>query len=88
MLDRIAFTELYDLPDGFDALIEKHAESLDASQLDRYYYEAPQTVMESTCVTGYSIWKHEVEGLERKATREIYGYAIGGVNYHEEERIL
>jgi hypothetical protein len=28
--------------DDFDALIEKRAESLDSSQLDRYYYEAPE----------------------------------------------
>jgi len=34
--------------DDFDALIEKRAESLDASQLDRYYYEALKRVMECT----------------------------------------
>ena len=27
--------------DDFDALIEKRTESLDSSQIDRYYYEAP-----------------------------------------------
>jgi hypothetical protein len=34
--------------DDFDALIEKRAESLDFSQLDRYYYEALKRVMECT----------------------------------------
>ena len=59
----------------FDALIEKRAESLDDSQLDRYYYEALKRVMEctdQTYVTGYKIWQHEVEWLERKAAREGY----------------
>ena len=54
--------------DDFDALIEKRAESLDSSQLDRYYYEALRRVMEctdQTYVTGYRIWQHEIEWLER-----------------------
>ena len=34
--------------DDFDALIETRVESLDASQLDRYYYEALKRVMECT----------------------------------------
>ena len=61
--------------DDFDALIEKRAESLDSSQLDRYYYEALKRVMEctdQTYVTGYKIWQHEVEWLERKAVRQGY----------------
>ena len=61
--------------DDFDALIEKRAESLDASQLDRYYYEALKQVMEcidQTYVTGYKIWQHELEWLERKAARRGY----------------
>ena len=61
--------------DDFDALIEKRAESLDASQLDRYYYEALKRVMECTdrtYVTGYKIWEHELEWLERKAARQGY----------------
>jgi len=61
--------------DDFDALIEKRAESLDASQLDRYYYEALKRVMECTdhtYVTGYKIWQHEIEWLERKAARQGY----------------
>ena len=61
--------------DDFDALIEKRAESLDASQLDRYYYEALRRLMEctdQTYVTGYKIWQHELEWLKRKAARQGY----------------
>jgi len=61
--------------DDFDALIERRAESLDDSQLDRYYYEALKRVMEctdQTYVTGYKIWQHELEWLERKAARQGY----------------
>ncbi len=38
MLDRIAFTELYDLPDGFDVDPKKRAKILDAFHLERYSY--------------------------------------------------
>src|SRR5262249_301731 len=61
--------------DDYDALIEKRAESLDEAQLDRYYYEALKRVMEctdQTYVTGYKIWQHELEWLERKAARQGY----------------
>ncbi len=61
--------------DDFDALIEKRAESLDTTQLNRYYYEALKRVMEctdQTYVTGYKIWQHEIEWLERKAARQGY----------------
>ena len=61
--------------DDFDALIEKRAESLDASRLDRYYYEALRQVMECTdhtYVTGYSIWEREIEWRERKVMRQGY----------------
>jgi hypothetical protein len=61
--------------DDFDALIEKRAESLDSSQLDRYYYESLKRVMEctdQTYVTGYKIWQHELEWLEHKAARQGY----------------
>jgi len=61
--------------DDFDALIEKRAESLDASQLDRAYYEALQQVLEcadQTYVTGYKIWPHELEWQEHKAMRQGY----------------
>ena len=58
-----------------DAIIEQRAQSLDSSQLDRYYYEALKRVMEctdQTYVTGYKIWQHELEWLERKAVRQGY----------------
>ncbi|SHL19034.1 hypothetical protein SAMN02745216_04782 [Desulfatibacillum alkenivorans DSM 16219] len=61
--------------DDFDALVEKRAESLGDSQLDRYYYEALRQVMECTdhtYVTGYKIWQHELEWLECKAARQGY----------------
>jgi hypothetical protein len=61
--------------DDFDALIEKRGESLDAGQLDRYYYDALRRVMEctdETYVTGYRIWEHELEWRERKAARQGY----------------
>ena len=61
--------------DDFDALIQRRAESLDNSHLDRYYYEALKQVMEctdQTYVTGYKIWQHELEWLERKAARQGY----------------
>ena len=61
--------------DDFDALIEKRAESLDSSQLDRYYYEALKQVMEctdQTYINGYRIWQHELEWPARKAARQGY----------------
>ncbi|MDD5433792.1 MAG: DUF6079 family protein [Nitrospira sp.] len=61
--------------EDFDALIEKRAESLDDTQLDRYYYESLKLVMEctdQTYVNGYKIWQHEMEWLERKAARQGY----------------
>lgn len=61
--------------DDYDALIEKRAESLESSLLDRYYYEALKRVMEltdQTYVTGYRIWQYEVEWTERRATRQGY----------------
>ena len=61
--------------DDYDALIEKRAESLDSSQLDRYYYEALKQVMEctdQTYINSYRIWQHELEWLARKAARQGY----------------
>ena len=61
--------------DDFDSQIERRAESLDDSQLDRYFYEALKRVMEctdQTYVTGYNIWEHELEWLDRKASRQGY----------------
>ncbi len=65
--------------DDYDALIDKRAESLDDTQLDRYYYEALKRVMEctdTTHVTGYRIWQHELEWRERRASR--LGYLFFG----------
>ncbi len=61
--------------DDFDALIEKRVESLDRSQLDRYYYEALKQVMEctdQTHVTGFRIWEHQLVWPDRKAWRKGY----------------
>lgn len=61
--------------DDFDALIDKRAESLGQSQLDRFYYEALKRVMEcqdATHVTGYKIWQHELVWQEHKAARTGY----------------
>ena len=65
--------------DDYDALIERRAESLDDTQLDRYYYEALKRVIEctdATYVTGYKIWEHELEWRERRASR--LGYLFFG----------
>jgi energy-coupling factor transporter ATP-binding protein EcfA2 len=61
--------------EDYDALIEKRAETLDSTQLDRYYYEALKRVMEctdQTYVSGYNIWEHELEWIERKVSRRGY----------------
>lgn len=61
--------------EDFDAIIEKRAESLDTRQLDRYYYESLKRVMEcqdTTHVTGYQIWQHELIWQERKVARSGY----------------
>lgn len=61
--------------DDFDALIDKRAESLGQAQLDRFYYEALKRVMEcqdTTYVTGYKIWQHELVWQEHKAARTGY----------------
>ncbi|MDD2366103.1 MAG: DUF6079 family protein [Desulfuromonadaceae bacterium] len=61
--------------EDFDAFIERKAETLSESQLDRFYYEALKRVMEcqdATYVTGYKIWQHELEWQERKASRTGY----------------
>ncbi|MEN6327777.1 MAG: DUF6079 family protein [Syntrophomonas sp.] len=62
--------------DDYDALIEKRAESLENSDLDRYYYEALKRVMEvsdqTTHVSGYKIWQYELEWIERKSARQGY----------------
>ncbi|MCK5097857.1 MAG: ATP-binding protein, partial [Desulfobacteraceae bacterium] len=61
--------------DDFDAIIDNKAPTLSESKLDRFYYEALKRVMESqdtTYVTGYKIWEHELEWQARKAARTGY----------------
>jgi len=61
--------------DDFDALIDRRAESLGAGQLDRFYYEALKRVMEcqdTTYVTGYKIWQHELIWHSHKVSRTGY----------------
>lgn len=61
--------------DDYDALIEKRSESLGEEQLDRYYFDALQRVMErmdQPLVTGFRIWPYELEWRERKAARSGY----------------
>jgi len=58
-----------------DALIEQRAQSLGAAQLDRYYYESLKRVMEcqdTTYVTGYKIWQHELVWQAKRAARAGY----------------
>lgn len=61
----------------FDSLIDKRAESLSDSQLDRYYFDGLRRVIledpeTSPYVAGYRIWEHELEWRERKAGRSGY----------------
>jgi len=59
----------------YDTEIEKRSESLSPGDLDRYYFDALKRVMEcadTTYVTGYRIWEHEVEWREHKVTRRGY----------------
>lgn len=65
--------------EDYDAIIEKRAESIDPSMLDRYYYEALKRAMEcsdETYVTGFKIWEHELEWPDNKVTR--LGYLFFG----------
>jgi hypothetical protein len=61
--------------DDFDALIENRADTLSDSRLDRFYYEALKRVMEcqdTTYITGYKIWQHELIWQDHKAARTGY----------------
>ena len=63
----------------YDTQIEKRAETLGVATLDRYYFNALMRVLEcsnQTLVTGYQIWQHELEWLERKTSR--LGYLFFG----------
>ncbi|GAB4247461.1 MAG: hypothetical protein Kow00109_23600 [Acidobacteriota bacterium] len=53
---------------------DEGTQSLDASQLHSFYYEALKRVMEctdQTYVTGSRVWQHKLEWLERKVARRI-----------------
>lgn len=59
----------------YDALIAEKARGLSPDQLDRYYFDALKRVMEctdSTYVSGYRIWSHEVPWPGRGVTRPGY----------------
>jgi hypothetical protein len=61
----------------FDSLIEKRAETLGDTQLDRYYFDALRRVVledadAAPYVSGYRIWEHEIEWRERRAGRSGY----------------
>lgn len=60
----------------YDAIIEKRAETLDDSLLDRYYSAALNQVMECstqiTHSTGHNIWEYELEWRERLVSRMGY----------------
>jgi len=62
--------------EDYDVIIEKRTESLDDGEKDRYYYEALKRAMEydnvQSHVSGFRIWEHELEWLERKASRQGY----------------
>ena len=61
--------------DDFDALIDNKASVLTPNELDRYFYRALMRVMEcqdSTYVTGYKIWQHELVWQEHNVTRTGY----------------
>src|SRR5699024_6426483 len=58
-----------------DDLIVQKAEGLVDDQLDRYYFEALKLatqVADSTYVTNYRIWLHELPWYARKVTRQGY----------------
>ena len=61
----------------FNSLIEKRAEALGDTQLDRYYFDALRRVVledpdAPAYVSGYRIWEHEIEWRERRAGRSGY----------------
>lgn len=61
--------------DDYDALIEKRTETISTNQLDRFYYEVLKSVMEcqdTTHITGYKIWQHELIWQEHKSGRTGY----------------
>jgi len=63
--------------DDYDTLIEKRAESLDNSAFDKAYFSTLRQIIledpETPFYKGtFQIWEHEVEWLEKKASRRGY----------------
>jgi hypothetical protein len=60
----------------YDAEIDKRGESLDDEDLDNAYFQAIAQLMERTDdpthVSGHKIWQHDLEWVERKASRSGY----------------
>jgi hypothetical protein len=59
----------------YDSLIQQRGYSLDENKLDRYYFEALTRVMEytdTTYISGFKIWEHELEWISHKVTRMGY----------------
>lgn len=60
----------------YDAQIDKRAESLDGSALDRAFYSAITQLMERTdepvYVPGHRIWQYQIEWQERRVERNGY----------------
>jgi len=59
----------------YDAKIEERAATLNEWKLNRYYFDVLARVMgtrETTYVSGYRIWEHEVVWADRKAGRPGY----------------
>lgn len=60
----------------YDAQIEKRAESLDHSALDRAFYGAIKQLMEQTdetvYVSGHRIWQYQIEWQEHRVERDGY----------------
>jgi hypothetical protein len=60
----------------YDALIEKRAEILDDSILDRYYFQTLTQLLDYNSVTtaapGYNVWQYELEWQQRRVTRQGY----------------
>lgn len=66
--------------EDYDALIDRRADSLDDSTLDRFYFQALLQILvekpDQPVRSGYRIWQDELEWTERKAAR--LGYLFFG----------
>lgn len=60
----------------YDTQIEKRAESLSKSELDRYYFDALKPVMvdvsQTEYVSGFKIWEHEIDWQSHRISRRGY----------------